>query len=229
MKLKEHSLLISTVSTVGIKVFNLTTLESTLEKSVKPCLSWMYWLWLKQWHLFWFYAALSYSQFSVNSGKHYFFSDYPSTVLFHIKSETGVPHLFLSMHGLACGTDNQVSVAVGPWLLVLVNAISAVTHKAFVFHHAVVSAHPLCQPASLSPGIIYPRSTEHMGHSLSPSLSLSLTRGTTPCLSQSSHPVFWAERCNALPPPIGLNVIFWPASSPGCVPFDMAGLPREPV
>lgn len=79
------------------------------------------------------------------------------------------------MHGLACGTDNQVSVAVGPWLLVLVNAISAVTHKAFVFHQAAVSAHPLCQPASLSPGIIYPRSTEHMGHSLS-SCSLFLTR-----------------------------------------------------
>lgn len=130
------------------------------------------------------------------------FFGYPSTMLFHIKSETGVPHLFLSMHGLACGTNSQVSVAVGPRLLVLVNAISAVTHKAFVFHHAAVSAHPLCQPASLSPGIIYPRSTEHTGHSLSSlslsphvsvSLSLSLTRGTTPCLRQSSHPVSWAR------------------------------------
>lgn len=71
------------------------------------------------------------------------------------------------MRGVACGTDNQVSVAVGPRLLILVNAISVVTHKAFVFHHAAVSAHPLCQPASLSPGIIYHRSTEHMRHSLS--------------------------------------------------------------
>lgn len=90
------------------------------------------------------------------------------------KTETGVPHLSPSIkRGLACGTDNQVSVAVCPRLLVLVNAISALTHKAFVFHHAAASAHPLCQPASLSPGIIYPRSTEHTGHLLS-SLMLSL-------------------------------------------------------
>lgn len=80
----------------------------------------------------------------------------------------------------------------------LVNVISVV----FVFHHAV-SAHPLCQPASLSPGIIYPPSAEHMGHTRSLSLC-----GTTPCLSQSRCPVFWAEWCNALPPPIGLRVIF---------------------
>lgn len=141
------------------------------------------------------------------------FSHYPSTMLFHIKCETGLSHVSLSMRGLACGTDNQVSVAVGPWLLVLVNAIAALTHKAFVFHHAAVSAHPLCQPASLSPGIIYPRSTEYMGHSLS--LSLLLTRGTTPCLSQSSHPVFWAKWCNVLPQPIGLNVIFNRPAAPG--------------
>lgn len=90
------------------------------------------------------------------------------------KPETGVPHLAPSIkRGLACGTDNQVGVAVCPRLLVLVNAISALTHKAFVFHHAAASAHPLCQPASLSPGIIYPRSTEHTGHLLS-SLVLSL-------------------------------------------------------
>lgn len=81
------------------------------------------------------------------------------------KTETGVPHLSPSI--------KRGSVAVCPRLLVLVNAISALTHKAFVFHHAAASAHPLCQPASLSPGIIYPRSTEHTGHLLS-SLMLSL-------------------------------------------------------
>lgn len=88
------------------------------------------------------------------------------------KTETGVPHLSPSI--------KRGSVAVCPRLLVLVNAISALTHKAFVFHHAAASAHPLCQPASLSPGIIYPRSTEHTGHLLS-SLMLSLLPFSFPC------------------------------------------------
>lgn len=155
------------------------------------------------------------------AGKHCLFSHYLRIMFFDTKSESGVPHLFLSMHGLACGTDNQVSVAVCPRLLVLVNGISAVTHKAFVSHHAAVSAHPLSQPASLSPGIIYPWTSEHMGRSLS-SLSLSFFlrlshRGTTPRLHQSNQPIFWAQWCNVLLPPIGLNVIFdWLAALGAC-------------
>lgn len=103
-----------------------------------------------------------------------FFSSHMKIVLQKVRQ---APHPFPSIsHGLACGTDNRVSVAVCPWLLVLVNAISAVTHKAFVFHHAAVGAHPLCQPASLSPGIIYPRSTKHMGHFLLTTTSVLSTR-----------------------------------------------------
>lgn len=108
-------------------------------------------------------AALSYRRFYVNSRQTlYFFSLLQHHVTSHEKLDKYLPSPSMCP---PCGT-------VDPWLLVLVNALSMVTHKAFVFHHAAVSAHPLCQPARLSPGIIYTRSTEHMGHSLS-SLSFS--------------------------------------------------------
>ena len=171
-------------------------------------------LWQHKCHLFWILCS---SVIQSIQCQHSTFSDCPGNMLFHIKKARQAPPPSLSLspslppstHGLACGRDNQARVSVGPWLLVLVNAISAVTHKAFVFHHAAVGAHPLCQPASLSPGIIYPRSTEHMGRTL-PSLSLLPTLGTTPCLSQSGLPVLWADWCNVLSPPIGLIVIFRP-------------------
>lgn len=167
-----------------------------------------HWLWLEKCHLF-----LNLRSSVVQSIQWLFFPD-----LWDVR-----PQIFLPMLGLACGTENQ-GAGVGLGLLVLVNVISVVTHKVFVFHHAAVSAHPLCQPASLSPGIIYPRSTEHMGHTLS-----CLSVAPLPASANQVAPVVWAVWCNVPPPPIGLNGIFRPTGCPGCMPFDMAGLPWERV
>ncbi|TNN52545.1 hypothetical protein EYF80_037242 [Liparis tanakae] len=95
------------------------------------------------------------------------------TMLLHVKSETGVPRVFLPMLGSVRGADDQAAWPSVRWLLVWVNAISAATHKAFVSQHAAVSAHPLCQPASLSPGVIFPRSTPGTRFPLSLPLSFS--------------------------------------------------------
>lgn len=51
----------------------------------------------------------------------------------HIKSATGVSHLLVSMHGFVSVERTVNSVAVCLWMLVLVNAISPATHKAFCF------------------------------------------------------------------------------------------------
>lgn len=150
--------------------------------AAKPCMSWMHWLWPQIWHLFWIMQLCHTVNSMSTVADTVLFLITPSTILFYIKKWDRRPPCLSTMHGVACGTDNQVSVAVGPRLLILVNAISVVTHKAFVFHHAAVSAHPLCQPASLSPGIIYHRSTEHMRHSLSSLSSSSLVTLPVPAI-----------------------------------------------
>lgn len=173
-----------------------------------------HWLWLEKCHLFWIFAALSYSQFSGC------FSLAPCHFIWNVRR---APPNLSPMLGLACGTENQ-GVGVGLGLLVLVNVISAVTHKVFVFHHAAVSAHPLCQPASLSPGIIYPRSTEHMGHTLSclsvaplPASANQVARcselcDAMCCLHQSGWTVFF-DRPAAL---VACHLTWWGYHESGC-------------
>lgn len=163
---------------------NLIWVESTREMSVKHFNSWIHWLWLKNRICFeWMQLCHTVTSLSP-AGKRCTFSHYPGTVLHHIKSQD--KHLPSRSMCPPCGT-------VHPWLLVLLNALSTVTHKAFVFHHAAVSAHPLCQPASLLPGIIYPRSTEHMGHSLS-SLSIFLS----PWYHSLSQPIKSSSRLSGV-------------------------------
>lgn len=155
-----------------------------------------------------------YSQFHVNRMqtlyKHFFSLPWRRVISYKMWDRC-LPSL--PIHAWLSWWNRQPSQC-GSLSLVLVNAIAAVTHKAFVFHHA----HPLSQPASLSPGIIYPQ-TEHMGPPLC-SLLLSY-RGATLRLIQSRRLVFWARWRKLLPPPIGLKLfLIISTGCPGCMPFD---------
>lgn len=115
------------------------------------------------------------------------------------------------MLGLRCGAENQ-GVGVDPLLRVLVNVILAVTHKVFVFHRAALSAHPLCQPASLSPGINSPRSTQRMGHIL-------VCLSVVPLSASANHIAQHSELCDVTLPPTNLAACYF---ATGWLPFVRA-------
>jgi len=103
-----------------------------------------------------------------------------------MKSETGVPRVFLPMHGLVHGTDNQGSVAVGP-LAACFGSCDLGSDTQSLCFPACRCECPPALPACQSVAWCYLPSLD-VGYLLPafPS-SLFLTRGPTPRLSQSSH------------------------------------------